>query len=285
MEVSPGWPRYQADLASAREHLRAVGIDDEVTERWLADSALSRPLTDLAAQVAAVFRALPKKPVRLATLAVDVCEDAHALDDSRPLGRAVARLAAAVNGLERLGRSGPAWRAAWASIGVLCNEVSSRVLVLNLPLYGTAPAVTLANASPGEPVWLTLRSLSGSWSMPPSPVYICENPTIVEAAADDLGRACPPLICTDGMASAAALNLIGGLAAGGCRVLARADFDRAGFVILDQVRSAAPPAQPWRFDAETYGLAGGDPDLFGPAGRPIHEEAILPILLRDLTQT
>ncbi|EFM46490.1 hypothetical protein HMPREF0580_0824 [Mobiluncus mulieris ATCC 35239] len=69
--------------------------------------------------------------------------------------------------------------AAGASRGAACDEVSAQVLVLNLPLEGTAPAVALAGATPNqrgwtpadgqgtqsqaapEPTWLTLRSLRG----------------------------------------------------------------------------------------------------------------------------
>ena len=51
-----------------------------------------------------------------------------------------------------------AWRAAWASVGVACDRVSSTVLVLNLPLLGS-PALQAVTAVPGEPTWLTARTL------------------------------------------------------------------------------------------------------------------------------
>jgi uncharacterized protein (TIGR02679 family) len=173
---------------------------------------------------------------------------------------------------------------------VLCNEVSSRVLTLNLPLRGDAAAVALATARPGEPVWLTLRSLSGPWTAASkTPVYVCENPTIVEAAADVLGAQCLPLVCTDGIASAAALALVGGLDGAGCGIHARADFDRAGLTILDQLRTVAPGLRLWRFDAETYAaiLGSGDTAVHGDfeasmLTRPVHEETALSLLLTDL---
>ena len=43
--------------------------------------------------------------------------------------------------------------AAGANRGAACDEVSAQVLVLNLLLEGTAPAVALAGAAP-EPTWL-----------------------------------------------------------------------------------------------------------------------------------
>jgi len=62
------------------------------------------------------------------------------------------------------------------------------------------------------------------------PVFVCENVTVLEAAADELGSACPPMVCTDGVPSSAALDLVGRLAAEGCRISVRADVDEAGFV-------------------------------------------------------
>jgi hypothetical protein len=88
------------------------------------------------------------------------------------------------------------------------------VLVLDLPLDGPAPAARLCAATPGEPVWLSLRALDGEWSAPTgTQVFVCENPTIVEAAADELGSCCPPVVCTDGIPTTAALDLLAGLSA------------------------------------------------------------------------
>lgn len=140
---------------------------------------------------------------RLAQLAADTLHDAHALDADRQLGRGVARLLAIVHGLQRPQRAGRAWRAAWAGAGVVCDGVSSRVLALNLPLTGDSPAARLCAAAPGEPVWLTLRSLAGTWTALAGEVFVCENPTVAEAAADRLGPNCSPLVCTDGIASGA----------------------------------------------------------------------------------
>ncbi|WP_157254173.1 TIGR02679 domain-containing protein [Nonomuraea typhae] len=275
------------------EEARALLRSGDAPVAWLADPVLPRAgdgtLLALVRRVVEVWLALPAEPQRLAALAARVCGDAHALDHDRLLGRAVARLAADVHGLERPTRPGHAWRAAWRAVGVLCNEVSSRVLVLNLPLAGTAPAVAHALSTPGEPVWLTARSLTGGWEPAfPFGVFVCENPAVVETAADQLGSACPPLVCTDGIATTAALGLIGGLASAGCAVRARADFDQAGFVIVDQIRAVAPEMELWRFDAATYcAVTGEEPipgGMFTPeaVSRPVHEEAILHLLLEDL---
>ncbi|ASU81689.1 hypothetical protein CDO52_01765 [Nocardiopsis gilva YIM 90087] len=283
--------RADKERDEARVILRAV----DAPVSWLEDPWLPRPgdgeLVGLIRQVAKVWEARPDiaEPRRLAVLAAHVCGDAHALDDRRQLGKAVARLAATVHDLDRPTRTGTAWRAAWKAIGVLCDEVSSCVLVLNLRLAGTASAVLQATASPGEPVWLSSRALGGDWKVAaPTPVFVCENPTVVEAAADRWGSSCHSMVCTNGIASTAALELVRGLAESGCPIYARADFDRTGFVIVDQVRSVAPAAHPWRFDAETYSRANpahrltDTPFTRESIQQPVHEEAILAFLLADL---
>jgi uncharacterized protein (TIGR02679 family) len=168
------------------------------------------------------------------------------------------------------------------------------VLAVNLPLDGAAHAVRLCSASIGEPVWLSLRSLRGDWKPTGGPTFVCENPTVAEAAADRLGAACPPLICTDGTPTTAALDLIAGLAAAGVPLRVRADFDHGGLVVVKQLLSVAPAATLWRFDIGSYlqHAANGAgphqyPDLrsaLDHIGLAVHEEALLDDLLTDLRQ-
>ncbi|MFD7160926.1 DUF2399 domain-containing protein [Kribbella sp. NPDC059898] len=295
--------RRQALETAAAERLEAslelarAGVPQGVAADWLTNDPMlpqsgSGELLSIVWEVAAVWSSLPggeAPPVRLAQFAGVNLDDAHALDADRLLGRLIARLAAAVRGLERPVRGGKAWRLAWASVGVLCDEVSSRVLVLNLPLAGGTHAARLCQQSPGEPVWLSLRSLRGEWSATATTVFVCENPTVVEAAADALGDNCPPLVCTDGIATTAALDLIAGLAVGGCHLWIRADFDQAGLVIMNQLRTAAPEAKPWRFDTSTYAAltnAALDPqrELSEVLTTSVHEEVLLETLLGDLVE-
>ena len=100
------------------------------------------------------------------------------------------------------------------------------------------------------------------------------------------------------MPSIAALDLIGGLASRGCEIAVRADVDEAGFVVVEQVRSAAPAAAVWRFDVATYaehlGLPPGDTadeghgntrrlrEMYGRQQIPMHEESLLDLLIADL---
>jgi uncharacterized protein (TIGR02679 family) len=285
-----------AEVERAVDALIRAGVDEHVVRSWVAWSALPRPgageLLELAEQVARVWTKLPAAGARLAHLAATTCQNAHALDADRLLGRAVARMIAINHGLEAPRRAGAAWRSAWQSAGVLCDGVSVRVLTIDLPLRGTAPAVELCAAAPGEPTWLTLRALAGRWYVQPTTVFVCENVTIIEAAADALGFRCPPMVCTDGIASGAALDLLSGLAARGCHIRYRADFDAAGFVIADQILGVAPSAVPWRFDAQTYLRTVGQapesatPDdlrtLYEAVRVDVHEEQLLPDLITDL---
>ncbi|TCO15658.1 uncharacterized protein (TIGR02679 family) [Kribbella steppae] len=284
--------------AAALAELVAAGVPVAEARTWL-DEDRSLPVLGSGRrlgtiwEVAAVWCAAPgrgAKPVRLAQLASVHLGDAHALDADQTLGKLVARLAATVHGLERPTRGGKAWRLAWAAIGILCDEVSSRVLALNLHLTGDSHVARLCRESIGEPMWLTLRSLRGDWTAEPGTVFVCENPTVAEAAADTLGADCPPLICTDGTATTAAVDLVGGLAAIGCDLHIRADFDAAGLVIVNQLLAAAPDAKPWRFDTPTYlshfpSATTDVTDLrtaLTHLGTTIHEETLLEDLLTDL---
>jgi hypothetical protein len=71
------------------------------------------------------------------------------------------------------------------------------------------------------------------------------NPAAIEAAAARLGALCPPLVCTYGQPSTAALALIRGMRAAGCTVRLRADDDPAGQSIVAQLLRVAPDGQLW----------------------------------------
>jgi hypothetical protein len=117
----------------------------------------------------------------------------------------------------------------------------------------------------------------------------------------------PPLVCTDGIPSGAALDLVAGLAAAGCHIAVRADFDDAGLIVIDRIRSVAPRASLWRYDRDSYAAAlreepgraqsGTAPDAaeqdvttalsllrtaYLHRSMPVHEERLLDELLRDL---
>ncbi|MBF6170692.1 DUF2399 domain-containing protein [Nocardia blacklockiae] len=295
----------QAEIADVTGQLVRAGIDANRVTAWLAETRLPRggtgELADFADRVLRTWHALPAPgtDTRLAQLAATVFDNAHALDYREDLGRAVARLIAHVHDLPRASRPGRDWRAAWAAAGVRCDGVSSRVLTLNLPLRGDITAARWSGPT-GEPLWLTLRSLTGPWSAAPrTRVFVCENVTVVEAAADRYGRDCPPMVCTDGQASLAAIDLVSGLALAGCPIAVRADIDEAGFTIVENLRVAAPAATLWRYDARTYSRYVGSEVAVEPREDPdvelerlrelylqhrvvVHEEALLAHLIGDL---
>lgn len=295
----------ERERAAVVELLRGTGVRGSAVQIWLNDQGLpkagSGELLALAERVAVVWRQLPGLggAMPLAQLAASFADyDAHALDYDKLLGRSVARLIAAEHGMPRPLRAGRDWRRSWGRVGVKCDGVSSRVLVLNLPLAGDAPAVRWSAAMPGEPIWLTLRSITGQWIAPAgATIFVCENVTVLEAAADRLGANCPPVVCTDGNPHNAALDLIAGLSDAQCLLKVRADFDVAGLAVVEQVRSVAPTATGWRYDSATYAKHLGSNveaealnkdefqrlrELYLQHGVDIHEEAILDDLMADL---
>lgn len=188
-------------------------------------------------------------------------------------------------------------RALWDHAGVIVDDLSSQVLVLNLPARGELVARWLTSAaSESVPFRLTLQHLNTSPLVPVTDVvYVCENPAILRAAA---GRPSAPLICTEGVASVACRRLVAAAASAGAAVMWRNDFDWPG---LRMTASALErfEARPWRMSAADYLAAGPgatplrgapatspwDPDLaiaMSASGRSVMEERLLHHLLADL---
>lgn len=272
--------------------LTDAGVPTALVEWVLTVRALppagSGQLAATAALVARVWRALPSPghSSALALLAADVLGDPHALDRNTDVGRAVARLAAAqaallVDPAADLSRTvvttSSAWRDAWASVRVACDQLSSTVLVLNLPLAGlsTAAALAATAAVSGEPLWLTTRMLAGEWELAAgvADVFVCENPAVVEAAANRLGSASAPLVCTYGVPSDAVLRLLRKAALAGATLHVRADDDGGGQRIVAALRQAVPTAALWRYEERPVVEA---------EKAPVYEEQLLDGLLADL---
>ncbi|MFF6882846.1 TIGR02679 family protein [Streptomyces sp. NPDC012421] len=251
--------------------------------------------------VCAALRELPADPaVSLAAFAARVLGSAHALDDGTPEATLTLSGIRALTGFAD--GSGAEWRRdAWASAGLLKDELSSTVLTLNL--RGT-PALDWW-ADEGEPAVLTLRRLIRRPLSVSAPVVrICENPTVLAAAADALGPACPPLICLQGQPSAAALALLRHLHGNGSTFHYHGDFDWGGLRIAGALLRRVP-WRPWRYTAPDYrrALAVSDPELppraltgvptrtpwdpdladaLAEAGIRVEEERELDLLLSDL---
>ncbi len=274
--------RREHDARTAVAVLRdLLGVTDA---DW--DDALRRlvlragPTTARADQIARVVVApVPQPSPLLPVLAVTVFGDAHALDRTTRAGRATARFLAlraarsAGSTPEEISASwvdpastADAWRAAWAAGGIACDSISSQVLVLNLPLGGGAPAVAQASVAPGEPLWLTLRSMTGEFTFTADQVFVCENPSVLESAADRHGPNTYPLICTFGRPSQAALRLLDAAASAGATIWVRADDDATGRDIVAALCRAYPRARTWRMEP----------------GACVYEEECLGELLADL---
>jgi uncharacterized protein (TIGR02679 family) len=168
--------------------------------------------------------------------------------------------------------SAETWRLAWEEHGVDCDPVSSRVLVLNLWLHGDAACARLTQAAGPEPLWLTWRSLNATFGTSDPDVYVCENPSVLIAAADELGSRSHPLVCTNGRPSAATTRLLARLAADGTTLHVRADDDAAGQEIVAGLRTAIPGVRLWRFALRV-------------PPTPRYEEQDLSMLLSDLRRS
>lgn len=269
-------------------------------------------------QAHAVMQRLPAQGLTRAQLAAEALGNAHALDNGHAVAAVV--LAALQHGASTDEREQPPSEEAtdeadgvrrpservrdiWARSGVLVNELARPALFLNLPVRTPSNAP----AAPGEPGYLSLRRLVRTppdWDVADQVVYVCENPNIVSIAADRLGAACAPLVCTDGMPAAAQRVLLKQLSDAGAQLLYHGDFDWAGIHIANNVMKLCE-CSPWRFGSEHYLQAletapRKDRDLeatevaacwdqalteaMQSRGMAIAEEAVASLLVNDLRQ-
>lgn len=284
----------RADQTSARQVLWSW-LDDQILDvtsiadpdRWVAAvrawgvrDGPDRHRTWLGS-VLSVLRALPADGVTLAELAQDVLGNPHALD----LGRSVPAFVveAVAPGHDRGAES---VRAAWESVGVAPDALSSTALSLGLTAPAAHPlAGWLARCrSDGEPTVLTLAQLR-RWPLPPAPpgdrLFVVENPSLVAAAARDGWTDCPVLISSSGRPTVAVVTLIRQLTAAGARAFQHADFDAAGIAITRWLSERAGTV-PWQMDAAAYSDAAskiiGDHRAIGPVG-PTPWDAALAIAM------
>lgn len=252
--------------------------------------------------VAGVVRALPARAEPLASFAARLFGDAHALDPGKPVATLAVRAAARLGGVpfedDAEGR-----RAAWAAAGVMCDELSTPVLVYNLAPRGDTPLARLLRSAQldAEPVHVSLRlllrwPLGAESGLAGECVSVCENPTVIALAAARLGPACAPLVCVNGQFATPALMLLRQLRGAGARLRYHGDFDPAGLAIAR--RAFAEGAAPWRFGADDYATAPKGVRFAGAVGptawddrlqemmradgRVVHEEAVFDCLAGDL---
>ncbi|MEU0673563.1 TIGR02679 family protein [Streptomyces sp. NPDC006172] len=239
-------------------------------------------------------------------LATRATGSAHGLDDGTLLSRLVLRGIALAHGVG-LPVDAPQRRALWRMASVVPDEVSSTVLTYGLRPTGGAwrEAALRERAERHTETHLTLRDLR-ELSMKPPPgtrVHVCENPRVVEAAAD--ARRTAPLICTSGSATTVVLTLLDMLASAGCAFAYHGDFDWPGLTLANRVIDRYR-AEPWRMASADYEHLATRAELRGTPPLPlvgarvealwdaelaptmealgvaVHEEAGLDLLLEDL---
>lgn len=286
-ELAPWWER----VTRTGIVRRAAGGDPDRAARLIED-------------LVTVLSALPVERELLTVFAARTLGHAHHLDPDRPVtGLVVSALQAwadlPVGELDR--------RTAWSSAGIVVDELSSRVLTLGL---SARPGTDLGDAvnrwrGAGEPMILSLRSLTRTPPAftPGAEVYLCENPTVLAAAADRFGPACAPLVCTEGQPGAAVTALLDQLTAAGARLRYHGDFDWYGIAIANFLHRRYAWS-PWRFTAADYmsAVPVADPPRLDGAERAalwdaelavamsargiqIEEEHVLDRLLADLASS
>lgn len=245
----------------------------------------------------------PGAEVLLAALAAECAGDSHALDRGQPLATLCLRAIEVLHGIDGQS-SASARRKAWAAIGVLIDDLSAPVLTFNLRAAGDSELGQILDLhrQQGQPAFLTYRQLRGSNAFEPidsamQTVFICENPSVVSAAAREIGARCHPLVCTNGQPTSTVHLILSQLRGAGAELRCHADFDWAGLRIVDQlVREHT--AIPWRMGVEEYRAASGTvslapqpftagwspelPDAIRACGSAVFEEQVILTLLADL---
>ncbi|MCQ4120099.1 TIGR02679 family protein [Rhodococcus tibetensis] len=298
----------EAEKSAYREHWpreirsRLGEGADEFWVEWLRSSGKFVQQNYFPALRAApeVLKYLPAEDIALTELAERATGDTKALGRDGRLASIVLHALALKQGVPRPD-SVEAERAVWEAAGVIVDTLSSQVMVLGMRARDEHLLGRFLNesAEAGLPFVITLDQLT---RFPVTgfegPVFVCENPAVLAAAARTLGAQCPALICTQGQPSATARRLLAACS----DIHWRGDFDWTGL----RTTAAAIDrylAVPWLMDADTYRTASNrgpsesfkESDLLYDAtwdtelsalmratGRAVMEERIIPELLASL---
>lgn len=239
-----------------------------------------------------------------ARLASNLCGDPHALDDANAVGRLVLSALATLSGVDQPKRT-DGRRRLWRTWGVEADALASCVLTLGLRPRGKEPVAGAVRgmADAGMPLHISSKMIrEGDWDLAGvSGLFACENPSVLRAAADRLGGACPPFICTEGMPSWAGRQLLELAGRCGVEVRYHGDFG-AGGIRIGNVVIGALGARPWRFSTADYRavlaherrgteITASVPDacwddelgdLIREEGIEVYEEQVITDLLADL---
>lgn len=279
---------------------RRVARGDEMTAIGTLEAALD---------VLAAVR-WPSDGRLLAVLAADIGGDAHLLDRGRPTSSLVISALAWRSGTPPPSTAAE-WRSVWEAVGVVCDDLSCDVLVLNLPCWepGAGPwRLTLRQAArwrDGFALEDGVRFDSGRRGVKgaaETAVFVCENPAVVAAVDAAMGDAAPTMVCLDGMPSTAAFAVL--CAFGGrYEICYHGDFDWRGLAIADVLARRLECVTGWCYGTTDYRRAIGrglgsvrlvgrptispfDAELAGAmdaAGLAIYEEQVIAELVEDLS--
>jgi uncharacterized protein (TIGR02679 family) len=264
---------------------------------------------------------LPVEPTPLAIFAAKHTANAHSLDSNQPLSRLMIRLISAARSIESIERKRSSFRRnVWQSVGIVTDELSSSVLVLNLTSVGNSlvDQMLLSHANHGMPCRITFRHLRlhapefahsdntvdntirAHRCATDADVFVCENPSVIAAAADELGASCPPMVCVEGHPSLACVALLGKLRDSGFCLNYHGDFDWGGIRVANEIYRTVG-FRSWRFSADDYKPVSSDhrplvppqsealwdvelSKKIGKAGLVVEEESTILLLLEDLKQ-
>lgn len=301
------WTAALAHPAVVQSPVLARWLDGlRATGRW---RALDDPSTCIRQALEVVERLPAAVPIGRSRLSASVLGDSHALDSTEPVGRLVIAALTHLADLTPGRLSSADRRRLWSSMNVDYDETSSTVLTLALRPLPAGPLTSAARgwAEAGVALPVPLAALRDErWAVPNGTrIWVCENPSVLHAAAASFGPACPPMICVEGNPSLAALQLITVLGRSGALLTYHGDFGSGGLAIGNRIIGALGAA-PWRFRASDYreAVAGASgrgvrclrlkgrvpnacwDDELAPAmiaaGVEIEEELVLDSLLADL---
>lgn len=310
----------ERDKAHSRREQLWAELDQLLAGHGLAGHGWARPWTDwlhqggvltrlpfdqasqaLAIAVGTLARVLDtsEPPIGIAELASSMTGGAHGLDDGVPAAALVLRglsfaldVPPPASAAER--------RLLWQRVGVSTDEISGTVITYGLRPPGTGrwSAMMRERADLGLFTHLTVHELrrAGELTRPGVVVHTCENPQVLQRiAAAGVDR---PLACTSGNPAAAGALLLGRAA-----VRYHGDFDWPGIAIARRIIDQG--ARPWRLGCADYyealerlpagrrlmltGRAEPTPwdsalsTAMMTASVAVHEEAIVDLLLADLT--
>jgi uncharacterized protein (TIGR02679 family) len=274
----------------------ATGWAEDVRRRGLVGDLDAAAVVGLVGDVRRLLDQAPAADVGRTELAAQLYGSAHALDPgTRRAALTVLALRHVVGPLDG--------RGLWEAAGIVPDRVSAPALTWRLPVVGVSPLdrqVRVATEG-GLPVHITLLALRRHPLTVPavSPVFVVENPRLVEAAMERRLSAC--VIAGNGNPSTAVTELLAQLRRSGANLRYHGDFDAPGIAICARMHAAG--VRPWRMTAPDYAAAVAhaeaaglaldvdtrdcvdtpwDPELataFRADGRIVHEELLADRLL------